>query len=128
MLQKLACCSDTAGAALQGALKVGRHASDGCRTAELAHAGLPKSEHWEVAYEDCLDLIAKLPVLAATIYRNVYHGGSRSEPDTRLDWAANMAAMMGLPASNGCAADLLRLYLLLHAGAMRCWPALCVHN
>jgi citrate synthase len=30
---------------------------------------------WEFAYEDSVDLIAKLPVVAASIFRNVYADG-----------------------------------------------------
>ena len=32
-------------------------------------SGVHKSKYWEPALEDTLDLIAKLPELAATIYR-----------------------------------------------------------
>jgi citrate synthase len=35
--------------------------------------GMKKSEYWTYALEDCLNLVAKLPALAARIYRNVYH-------------------------------------------------------
>ena len=35
--------------------------------------GMKKSEYWEHTLEDCINLIAKLPALAARIYRNVYH-------------------------------------------------------
>jgi citrate synthase len=34
--------------------------------------GMKKSEYWAVMLEDCMSLIAKLPALAARIYRNVY--------------------------------------------------------
>ena len=39
-------------------------------------AGVPKSEYWLSTFEDSLDLIAKLPVIAAMIYRNVYKDGA----------------------------------------------------
>jgi citrate synthase len=35
--------------------------------------GMKKSEYWEHALDDCMNLVAKLPALAARIYRNVYH-------------------------------------------------------
>ena len=35
--------------------------------------GAKKTEYWTYALEDSLDLIAKLPALAARIYRNTYH-------------------------------------------------------
>lgn len=37
--------------------------------------GIKKTEYWSYALEDCINLIAKLPALAARIYRNVYNPG-----------------------------------------------------
>lgn len=43
--------------------------------------GVPKASYWEYAYEDSMDLLAKLPTIAAIIYRNLYRDGSAvSEP------------------------------------------------
>lgn len=50
---------------------------------------------YQQVYEDSLDLIAKLPAIAATIYRNTYKGGKLIDADPKLDWAANLAHMMG---------------------------------
>lgn len=48
--------------------------------------GTKKSEYWTHTLEDCLNLIAKLPALAARIYRNVYHPEQSIEPiDKNLD-------------------------------------------
>lgn len=38
--------------------------------------GIKKSEYWKYTMDDCIDLIAKLPKLAARIYRNVYKPGT----------------------------------------------------
>lgn len=38
--------------------------------------GMKKSEYWTHTLEDCLTLIARLPALAARIYRNVYKPGN----------------------------------------------------
>lgn len=35
--------------------------------------GMKKKEYWAHTLDDCINLIAKLPALAARIYRNVYH-------------------------------------------------------
>jgi citrate synthase len=35
--------------------------------------GMNKSLYWDATYEDSLDLIAKIPRLAAYIYRNKFH-------------------------------------------------------
>ncbi|CAF4244624.1 unnamed protein product, partial [Rotaria magnacalcarata] len=37
---------------------------------------VPKSKYWEYIYEDSMDLIAKLPTIAAIIYRNLYRDGT----------------------------------------------------
>jgi citrate synthase len=57
--------------------------------------GVPKTKYWEFAYEDSMNLIAKLPGVAAHIYRNTYHGGKLIEATPGLDWAANLSHMMG---------------------------------
>lgn len=44
-------------------------------TSEFAQAyekGIKKTEYWKPALEDSLTLIARLPALAARIYKNVY--------------------------------------------------------
>ncbi len=45
--------------------------------------------------EDAMDLIAKLPTLAAAIYRNIYRDGKVCAIDPDKDWSANFAAMLG---------------------------------
>ena len=37
--------------------------------------GIKKSEYWTYALEDSLELLARLPALAARIYRNIYNPG-----------------------------------------------------
>ena len=34
--------------------------------------GVHKSKYWEDTFEDSMDLVAKLPVVAATIYNNLF--------------------------------------------------------
>jgi citrate synthase len=48
--------------------------------------GIKKSEYWAYMFDDCLSLIARLPALAARIYRNVYHPEKSIPPiDKDLD-------------------------------------------
>ena len=42
-----------------------------------------------------MDLIAKLPQVAAMVYRNTYHRRQYITPHPTLDWAANLSWMMG---------------------------------
>jgi citrate synthase len=65
--------------------------------------------------EDVLNIVAKLPELAAGIYRIRFHDGNLIPLDPRLDWGGNMARMLGLPDPDGKFADLIRLYLTLHS-------------
>ena len=58
--------------------------------------GLKKDLYWEYTLEDSLDLIAKIPVIAAAIYRTRFGKGSNIKPDTGLDWGANYAYMLGV--------------------------------
>jgi citrate synthase len=59
-------------------------------------AGIHKTRYWEVMYEDSMDLIAKLPQLAALIYRRSFKDGQFISPLPHLDWAANLSHMMGV--------------------------------
>jgi citrate synthase len=75
--------------------------------------GMPKSEYWDCTYEDTMNLIARLPRLAAFIYRRIYKNNEQIEPNTRLDWAANYAHMLGFEDAEF--KNLMRLYLTIHA-------------
>ncbi|MFH0983078.1 MAG: citrate (Si)-synthase [Planctomycetota bacterium] len=78
-------------------------------------AGMRKDEYWDACLEDSLDLLAKMPVLTAGIYRIRYKDGKLIPPDPKKDWSANFAHMMGVPDPTGNLANLFRLYLNLHA-------------
>jgi citrate synthase len=74
--------------------------------------GIPKADYWDPTYEDTMNLLAKLPAIAAYIYRRTYKNGKRVPADNKLDWGANFARMMGI--DNPEYYDLMRLYLVLH--------------
>ena len=78
------------------------------------HEGMKKDVHWEAALEDSLDLTAKLPVIAAYIYRLKYKDGKKPKYNPRQDYGANFARMMGLEDQKNYA-DLARLYFILHS-------------
>ncbi|MEI9942703.1 MAG: citrate (Si)-synthase, eukaryotic [Chitinophagaceae bacterium] len=75
--------------------------------------GLSKKDYWEVAFEDCMDLIARLPRIAAYIYRRKYKFGEHIQPDGLLDWAGNFAHMLGF--EDDKFKKLMRLYMTIHA-------------
>jgi citrate synthase len=79
------------------------------------HEGMKKDVYWEAALEDSLDLTAKLPVIAAYIYRMKYFGETRKPKyNARLDFGANFARMMGVSDRKGYA-ELARLYFIIHS-------------
>jgi citrate synthase len=75
--------------------------------------GINKKDYWDPTYEDAMNLIARLPRLAAYIYRRQYHNGEHIEPDAKLDWAGNFAHMLGF--DNPEFHELMRLYMTIHA-------------
>lgn len=75
--------------------------------------GMPKSGYWEYMYEDTVNLIARLPRIAAFIYRKCFHNNQHIAPDPSLDWSANFAHMMGNNSDEF--KDLMRLYMTIHA-------------
>lgn len=75
--------------------------------------GISKKEQWAYVYEDVMSLIAKLPRIAAYIYRRKYKGGDHIQPDGMLDWAANFSHMLGF--DNPEMYALMRLYMTIHA-------------
>ena len=78
-------------------------------------AGMRRGEYWKPALEDALTLIARMPALAAAVYRLRFGKGPRIEHDPALDWGANYARMLGLPDPKGDFTKLMRLYMVLHS-------------
>jgi citrate synthase len=77
------------------------------------HAGLKKDAYWEPMLEDSMNLVAKLPEIAAFIYRLKYKAGDIISPDPQLDWGGNFAHMMGV--QDPLYKELARLYFILHS-------------
>ena len=75
--------------------------------------GVHKTKYWEPVFEDTLDCIAKLPTVAAAIYRNTFKDGKLIAPDDTLDWAANFARQMGYDDEG--TKELMRLYMTIHS-------------
>nr|XP_034343489.1 citrate synthase, mitochondrial-like [Arvicanthis niloticus] len=76
--------------------------------------GMNKAKYWELIYEDCMDLIAKLPCVAAKIYRNLYRENRNIEAiDPKLDWSHNFTNMLGY--TDPQFTELMRMYLTIHS-------------
>lgn len=76
-------------------------------------SGISKQFYWDFIYDDVMNLIAKLPRVAAYIYRRNFYNGDHIEPNRRLDWAGNLAHMMGHDSEE--VKRLLRLYMVIHS-------------
>lgn len=75
--------------------------------------GMKRDDYWEPTLEDSLNLTAKLPAIAAFIYRWKFKHGKIIAPDLDRDWAGNFAHMMGI--DNPEYEELSRLYFLIHS-------------
>ncbi|KAF2071468.1 hypothetical protein CYY_007221 [Polysphondylium violaceum] len=85
----------------------------GSKFTEQYQGGMKKDQYWAATLEDSLDLIAKLPEVAALIYRNTYKDGKvNHKVDPNLDWSANFNRMLGYESKEFD--ELMRLYLTIH--------------
>merc|ERR1711981_1071793 len=81
--------------------------------AKAYEQGVHKSKYWEDTFEDSMDLVAKLPVVAATIYNNLFREGAvPCPPAPAKDWSANFCEMIGY--KDPLFTELMRLYLTIH--------------
>jgi citrate synthase len=78
-------------------------------------AGMKKDEYWKATLEDALDIVARLPAVAAGVYRMRFGKGPRLASNPALDWGADYAQMLGIADPKGEFAKLMRLYLVLHS-------------
>jgi citrate synthase len=76
------------------------------------NAGISKMDYWDPTYEEALDLLAKLPQIAAYIFRMKYRSDTIIPPDPNLDMGGNFAHMMGIGKPYD---DVSRLYFILHS-------------
>ena len=75
--------------------------------------GMNKKDYWEAVFDDSMNLIARLPRVAAYIYRRKYKNGDHIQPNGLLDWAGNFAHMLGYEEETFH--ELMRLYMTIHA-------------
>ncbi len=75
--------------------------------------GVNKKDYWGFMYEDSMNLISRIPAVAAYIYRRKYQGGKNVAADSNLDWGGNFAHLMGHDQEGF--KELMRLYMTIHA-------------
>jgi citrate synthase len=74
--------------------------------------GFDRMRAWDPMYEDATDIIARLPTIAAYIYRMKYRSDTPIAPDPDLDLGGNFAHMMGIDPPYD---DVARMYFILHS-------------
>lgn len=75
--------------------------------------GISKKDYWLPVFDDTIVLLARLPRIAAYIYRRKYKNGEDIQPNGLLDWAGNFAHMLGY--EDESFKELMRLYMTIHA-------------
>ncbi len=75
--------------------------------------GINKKDYWEYIFEDTMDLVSRLPRIAAYVYRRKYKNNDHIQPNGLLDWAGNLGHMMGFEDESFL--ELMRLYMTIHA-------------
>ncbi|TFY54046.1 hypothetical protein EVJ58_g9092 [Rhodofomes roseus] len=86
----------------------------GSAFAKAYSEGISKKEYWKPVFEDCMDLIAKLPNIAGRIYRNTYGRGKLPAIDPTKDYSWNLSHLLGFSDKPGFV-ELMRLYITIHS-------------
>jgi len=80
--------------------------------AAFYNKGFKKDIAWEYMYEDSTDLLARLPGIAAYIFRMKYRSDVHIPQCDKTDLGGNFAHMMGIPEPYD---DVARMYFILHS-------------
>ncbi|KAM5475141.1 citrate synthase [Microsporum audouinii] len=78
--------------------------------------GINKADYWEPTFDDSISLLAKIPRIAALVFRpNEVDAVGAQKLDSSMDWAYNFADLLGKGGKeHESFHDVLRLYLALH--------------
>jgi citrate synthase len=76
------------------------------------HESFDRMAAWEPMFEDSADILARIPTIAAYIYRMKYRSDTPIAPDPDLDLGGNFAHMMGIDPPYD---DVARMYFILHS-------------
>jgi len=82
--------------------------------AKAYQGGIHKKDYWGPVFEDCMDLIAKLPSIAGRIYHNLYGKGKLPAIDLNKDYSYNLTNLLGFGDNEGLI-ELMRLYIVIHS-------------
>lgn len=80
--------------------------------------GMKKEDYWKPTLEDAFNIVAKIPAIAAGIYRVRYKKGNIIEPDMQIDFSEDFVRMLGLFSIGDAAVrqfnEMIKIYLISH--------------
>ena len=71
-----------------------------------------KESHWELTYEDGLEILAKIPLILEQIYHKFTNIPTKLHKDSHLDWCGRLAQSLSF--SEGISEDFIRLFTMTH--------------
>ena len=83
--------------------------------AKMYEQGIKKDEYWKYTLEDALNIVAKLPGLAAAVYRLRFNKGPLLHPNPDQDLSGDFVHLMGLDSSPHELYELVKLFLSSHS-------------
>ncbi len=81
---------------------------------EEYNSGMRKENYWTATLEDALNIVAKIPTIAAAVYRLRFDKGDMIEPNPKSDFTGDLVRMLGVGFDNDEFYDLMRLYMVAH--------------
>lgn len=76
--------------------------------------GIKKEDYWKPTLEDALNIVARMPAVAAAVYRIRFNKGEIIEPDLTMDLSGDYVHMLGIDNDKDEFYKLMKLYLVLH--------------
>ncbi len=76
--------------------------------------GMKKDEYWKATLEDAINIVAKLPAVAAAVYRIRFNKGDIIPADKNMSLSGDYVHMLGIDSNSEEFKDLMRLYLVAH--------------
>jgi citrate synthase len=77
--------------------------------------GMPREAHWEAALEDALNIIARLPVISAGIYRKHVLKETPCPPQAGDGFMENLARMLCIEDRDGSFREFIRRFVVVHS-------------
>jgi len=79
--------------------------------------GLKKDKYWEYIYDDAVNMLAILPFVVTYLYNHNYNDSKNIPADKSLDWAGNLAHMLGDSdnSKTSFTIEFFRLYTAVHS-------------